>query len=289
MKIANAALVILLSAATAYATVHFTANESTSAAKEDALARVMRTGILRCAYYVFAPFTTRDPNTGTLSGLSIDMMEHISENSSLKIEWVEQIDFANWTPGLKSKRYDAICTPMWPEITSAREVLFTRPMFYAGINVYARGDDHRFDNNLDAINNPDVTIAVIEGNATAFIAHNVFPKAKTLESPENSAGGISTENVVTKKADIFFWDENGVHDFLKTNPGGIHNVAPGHPVKTMPFELVVDTGEERLRDFLDATLQSLDDTGYTNMLLNKWELNPGDFYRMAKPFVIDAK
>ncbi len=177
---------------------------------------------------------------------------------------------------------------MWPETTIAREALFTRPMLYSGILLYARGDDHRFDNNLSAVNSPGITIAAIEGTAQQFIAQQYFPKAKLLALPQNSAGGITAENVTTKKADILLWDENGVHDFLVTNPNALRSIAPNHPVKVMPFELMVNLGDSQLRDFLDVGLQSLEDTGFTNQLLDKWERVPGSFYRLAKPYVIPA-
>jgi ABC-type amino acid transport substrate-binding protein len=257
--------------------------------QESAFERVMRTGILRCAYYVFPPATFRDPNTRALSGLSVDMIERIALNASLKIEWTEEINFGSWQPGLKAKRFDAVCTPMWPDPAHAREALFTRPMFYAGINVYARSDDHRFDNNLAAINDPRVTVAVQESEPSVTMAQDNFPKAKTLAMPQNAPAGSSAQSVLSCKADVFFWDENGIHEFSKANPGVLRNVAPGHPVKVMPFELMTGLGEDALRDFLDIGLQGLEDAGITNRLLDKWEAAPGIFYRMAKPYVLPTQ
>ncbi|MDD5586291.1 MAG: transporter substrate-binding domain-containing protein [Alphaproteobacteria bacterium] len=257
-----------------------------AAAQESAFARVKRTGVLRCAYYVFPPATYRDPNTKALSGLSVDMMERIAKDGSLKIEWTEEINFGSWQPGLMAKRFDAVCTPMWPDAAHAREALFTRPMFYAGINVYARAGDHRFDNNLAAINDPGVTIAVGESEPTVTMAQDHFPKAKVLALPQNAAAGSAAQSVLARKADVFFWDENGIREFFKANPGTLHNVDPNHPVKVMPFELMVGLGEDDLRDFLDIGLQALEDAGITNQLLDKWEAAPGIFYHMAKPYVL---
>lgn len=86
----------------------------------------------------FPPVTYRDPNTKALSGLSVDMMEHIARDAGLKVEWTEETDFGNWIAGMTAGRFDAFCTPMWPDTAMARQVLFTRPMFYAGIFVYAQ-------------------------------------------------------------------------------------------------------------------------------------------------------
>ncbi|MDX2027345.1 MAG: transporter substrate-binding domain-containing protein [Alphaproteobacteria bacterium] len=277
-------------------TAAFTAIKAFSAAslprpnvqRETALDRVKRTGVLRCGYYVFPPVTMRESSGRTLSGLSIDMMEKIGTSAGLKIEWTEEVDFGTWPLGLKAGRFDAVCTPIWPDISLAREAAFTRPMFYAGINAYVRGDDHRFDNNLAAINNPNVTLSVIEGNATYYLAHANFRNARIQALPQNSPGGAPAENVITRKADIFFWDDNGAYDFLKSRPGSIRNVAPGRPIKVMPFELATDAGEGELRDFLDVALQNLEDSGATNLLLQKWERVPGSYYPLAKPYMVPA-
>jgi len=256
---------------------------------ESAFEHVLRTGILRCGYYVFPPVTQRDPNTRALSGFSVDMMDQMVKNAGLKVEWTEETDFGNWLAGLKAGRFDAFCTPMWPDVSMAREVSFTRSMFYAGLSAYARGDDHRFDNNIAAINDPNVTIVAGEGTAMVYLAQTNFPKAKLQLLPQNAPGGSMAENVVTKKADILFWDKNGVHDFLKSNPGSLRSVDPAHPIRVMPFELTVNADETKLRDLLDVGLQSLEDTDYTNMLLKKWEREPGDFYRIQKPYMLQEK
>jgi ABC-type amino acid transport substrate-binding protein len=293
MKVNQLALAVVIGAVIATAAVYMMGGAQRGAntaqtAKETALERVLRTGVLRCGYYVFPPETLRDPNTRALSGLAVDIMERIAKNASIKIEWTEEVDFGNWMAGLKAGRFDAMCTPMWPEPALAREVLFTRPMNYSGIYAYARYDDHRFDGNLAAVNDPSITVAAIEGTPQLTLAQDHFPKARLLPLPQNAPGASTVENVVTKKADVFLWDDNGVHDFLASNPNSVHNIDPGHPLKVMPFELVTNMGESALRDFLDVGLQSLEDTGVTNTLLDKWERMPGNFYRMAKPYVLPA-
>ena len=159
MRFPQLILVIVLSVLAASATTSYINRATppdgtsvTSATKaESAFDRVKRTGILRCGYYVFPPVTLRDPNTRALSGMGVDTIEQLLHGTGIKVEWAEEVDFGNWQAGLEARRFDAVCTPMWPEASLAREALFTRPILYSGINVYARGDDHRFDNNLAVV------------------------------------------------------------------------------------------------------------------------------------------
>ncbi len=295
MKLPAILLTVLLSVASAYATVLYVekhggiASMTAPSVKETAFERVMRTGVLRCGYYVFPPVTQRDLNTNELSGFAVDLTNRLAANAGLKVEWTEEVDFGNWTAELQAGRFDAMCTPAWPTASMSRVVRFTRPFIYSSINVYARGDDHRFDNNLKAVNDPSVTIAVIEGTALVELIESHFPKAKLLLLPQNSPGGSQAENLATKKADLILWDENGVFDYLKTHPGGVHNIAPGHPVRIMPFELAVQVSEDRLRDFLDTALQDLEDTGYLEQVIRKWERAPGSFFYLAPPYALPDK
>ncbi|MDD3182556.1 MAG: transporter substrate-binding domain-containing protein [Alphaproteobacteria bacterium] len=293
MTFKQTALVVVLAAVTAFGVSQYAGRGSTSPVsgvkKETAFERVMRTGTLRCGYYVFAPTTLRDPNTGALSGLSVDMMDEIGKNSGLKIEWTEETDFGNWHTGLAAGRFDAMCTPMWPDSHLARIVLFTRPMLFASINAYARFDDHRFDGNLAAINNPSVTIISYENNPAERIAKHFFPKAKIMTLPANSPGGLGAENVKLNKADIVLWDANGVFEFSKNNPQTIRNVDPSHPLKVMPFELLTRIDDPQLRDFLDVSLQELENSGVTNQLIDKWEQTPGSFFRVSQPYINEMK
>ena len=45
--------------------------------KESAYERVIRTGIIRCGYFVWPPFLAIDPNTNKKSGIFFDIVEEI--------------------------------------------------------------------------------------------------------------------------------------------------------------------------------------------------------------------
>ena len=46
-----------------------------AADKESAYERVLRTGVLRCGYIAYPPHLIVDPATGTISGISHDIIE----------------------------------------------------------------------------------------------------------------------------------------------------------------------------------------------------------------------
>ncbi len=46
--------------------------------KESAYERVMRTGTIRCGYFLFPPLAVKNPNTNMLSGITADIFNKIS-------------------------------------------------------------------------------------------------------------------------------------------------------------------------------------------------------------------
>ncbi len=79
---------------------------------ESAYDRVIRTNTLRCAYGIYPPFMNKDPNTGKLSGISVDVMAEFEKASGIKVEWGPEIDWGNIAATLQTGKADAFCTTM---------------------------------------------------------------------------------------------------------------------------------------------------------------------------------
>lgn len=252
--------------------------------KESAYERVMRTGILRCGYYVFPPVTYRDQDNN-LSGFSFDMIEEIVRRAGLKVEWAEEITFGNWVPAIQAKRFDAVCTPMWPEIASSRVAAFTEPFFYAGLSPLVRADDARFkDGDLERFNAPDVTFVTLEGDAIDELTRRNFPKAKLLAMPATTDGPTVVQEVVTGKADAILLDKNAEYMYNKNNTVKLKLVAQDKPLKVQPFTLVVGRDEVQLQDFFNNATHALLNDGTIDYLLDKWEPYPDTFMRVNAPY-----
>ncbi len=256
------------------------------AAKETAFDRITRTGVIRCGYYVFPPMTYRDPNTGKLTGLSIDMMEEIARRASLKIEWTAEVTWANWIPELQADRFDVACTPMWPVLPMAKAVTFSKAFMYAGLSPVVRQDDARFSDQttLDRLNQPDVTVLVQEGNATDVFVRKAFPQAQFYTLPASADGSEYYQSLVAKKVDVVVTDLNGLALYEKTNGAHFRMLDTTHPVKLQSFTLASKRGEADLTSFLNLAIDDLYADGEMDRLLRKWEAEPGKtFLRLAPP------
>lgn len=256
-----------------------------AAEKESAFERILRTGVIRCGYYVFPPVTYRDPNTGELRGFSVDYMNRIAERAALKVEWVAEVTWANWIPEIQAGRFDVACTPMWPELTMLKAVTFTTPIFFAGLYPLVRNDDERFLNaGIDRLNQPDVTIITQEGNATDAVARAIFPNAKYHVLPATASGGEYYQALTAKKGDATLTDPNGLWLYEEQNGKHFKFIDENNPVKLQSSPMAVARKETELLTFLNQAIHEMDYSGETDRLLRKWETEPGKMYlRVASP------
>ncbi len=249
---------------------------------ENAFDRIIKTNTIRCGYYVFPPVTYRDPNTKELSGFTVDLMEEIGKRAGLKIEWTEETGFTGWIQSLRTKRFDVVCTPIWPDVAQARGSAFSIPMFYAGLYPMVRTDDERFkDDNIERLNSDDVTFSLLESGALTSLIKATFPKAKIKIIPPGNDKSSFVMDVLTKKADAFLTDYNGNVEFRKYNEDQLRFMKT-EPIQFQPFTLAVERNEMILKDFLDNAILDLLYDGTIDKLLKKWEPEPGVTFLRAK-------
>ncbi|MDP9196435.1 MAG: transporter substrate-binding domain-containing protein [Pseudomonadota bacterium] len=254
--------------------------------KEPVFDRIIRTGMLRCGYYVFPPFIYRDPNTDRLSGFTVDMMEEVGKRAGLKTEWMEEHSWSGWTEALKAGRFDVTCAPMWPDIPASRAVAWSTPMFYSAIFPVVRTDDTRFQgDSLEQFNKKGVTLSAPEGDALVSLTQAWFPEATLHLLPQGTDTGSFGLQLATRKADALLWDDNGVYQFNKSSETKIRPVARSTPVKIQAFSLAVDRNEMVLKAFLDDIIRDLLNDGTMDRLMRKWEPEPGKTWlRVASPY-----
>lgn len=251
-----------------------------AAEKESAFDRIMRTGTIRCGYYVFPPVMNRDPATGELSGFSVDMMNRIAQRGGLKIEWTEEVTFGNWPAALQANRFDVACTPMWPDIPLARGVAFTDPMFFAGLYPMVRADDTRFANaGVTDFNKPDIIFLTQDGDVASMLVTDAFPLAKNKSVTAATDGPTMMQDLVTKKADVMLTDRNMEIAHNKNNPIKMRLITKDGPVKLQAFTLAAGRQEIILQDWLNTAIRDLLNDGTMDRLLAKWEPEPHTFLR----------
>lgn len=239
-------------------------------AAETTYDRVMASKTIRCGYFTWPPYITKDANTGKLSGINYDIMEAIGKNLGLKIEWVAEIGVGDVVAGLETNKADVMCATVWPNAARTQNLTLTKPTFYSIAYAFVRADDKRFDGDLGKANKKDIKVSGIDGDITADLAIEKLPNATPAFLPQTASGSEILLQLMTKKADIALVDEGMVNDFMKSNPGTLRKVANVAPTRIFGEHLPVRRGEYHLRDMLDVSIQQLINDGLMDELVNKY-------------------
>lgn len=251
--------------------------------QETAYDRVIRTGTLRCGYVLFQPAVYVDPHTGKKIGFMVDLVEELGKRLGVKVVWAEEATFGNMFEGLKAGRYDAVCSATWISAGRSRVAEFTTPFLFSYIVPIVRADDKRFDESLRSVNAPSTTLAVIDGDITAEIAENDFPKAKTVSTPQMADAQQALIDVISKKADMTFEEWTKVQLFSQKNPGKLKVVHPEKPLRVFPWAIAVGKGEHSLESLLSGGLTELLYSGSVEQIVKKNQPIPHSYYFFKPP------
>lgn len=226
---------------------------------------VLKTGTIRCGYFVWSPLLAKDLNTGALSGVAYDIMEEIGKRLSLKIDWAEETGMDTALEGV-GHRYDMFCAPLFAASARGRVVSFSTPYAYTKIYLVIRANDTRFDQDINIINNPAYKISLLEGEATAIYARQKFPLAMPHAISQTQGFSFVLKDVELGKADATITDSKTIADYNKTNGHALRTVGTPVTSNAIIFPLPNDF---RFKMMFDAALNELILDGSIEQILKK--------------------
>lgn len=248
--------------------------------KESVYERVMRTGKIRCGYWHWPPLLSIDSKTKEVSGIFADYMDEVGRLLDLEIEWSEEAGWGTYPADLEAGRFDAMCGGVWPTSTILKKVDFTTPIYYIPIGVYTKKGDTRFDYNLKAANNPNVTISAVDGLVTMRVANADFGDANLLSYPQLTPTSDMLLAVANGKADLTFTDKITVNEFMRNNPDLLQEVKLKKPIRIFGNTSAILKGEQDLKNMLDYANEELINSGIIDRILEKHEDKPGTLIRV---------
>jgi len=255
---------------------------SPAAHAESVYERVIKSSTLKCGYISYPPAMIIDPNTGEKSGIFYDFMNEVGKRLSLKVEWVQESGWGTFINDLKSDRFDMMCSTIWTNSARAREADHTTPLYYSAISAWTKSGNDSFDETLDILNNPEYSIATIDGETAATIALTNFPKAKIFSLPEMTSVADMALSVSTGKADITFLENYVAQGFLKNNPGSLKLV--GDALRVYGNALYIKKGEHDLRLMINDVIEELLNSTLLPELFDKYEVPENSYFMPAKAY-----
>jgi cyclohexadienyl dehydratase len=145
--------------ATAIAALPLTAHGQTP----DRLDKILASGVLRVGTTMDTPvFSMRDPATGKLHGLDMDLLETLSSSLGVKLEYVK-MTFGSMLADLAADKFDIAMSGMGRTLERARVATFSKPyMRYGKLLLIRSADQERFKTLAD-LDRPGLKIAYNRG------------------------------------------------------------------------------------------------------------------------------
>lgn len=256
---------------------------TTQEKRESLYEKVLRTGKIQCSYAPYPPYCIKDPNTGSMSGIFVEVLEKIGEKLELDIEWAEEVGWGMIFEGLGSGRHDMFGAGLWQNSTRAKIGYFSKPLFYNGIRIWVRADETRIKT-LEDINSPDIRLTAQDGAMDDIIARTDFPKAQIVSIPQLNPWSDNLLNTISGKADVSFSELGPISDFLEKNPGTLKEVQVGRPLRVFANSYVFRIGEDEFKAMIDAAIDELALDGTIERILRKYEKAPRELFRVTPPY-----
>lgn len=258
--------------------------------QESAYDRVMRTGVLRCGYAAWEPGVTKDPNSGQMKGLFVELVEEMARMSKIKVDWAAEVDWGQIPEALRSGKVDAFCNGMAADGGRAKNLAYTVPMSYWSFEVVARADDDRFPSNrpltVADLNKPEFSTAYTEGDVLETIKQTELPLVKGVPLPLLGTPADNLMYVLTKKTDFVVFPKVILQNYEKANGvGALKFFRMEEPLRVYGNVIAVDIHDRELKSFLDASLLELTQSSSYGRIMAPYEKDyPGAFMRPKRGF-----
>ena len=153
----------------------------------DRLQTILDRGVLRVGTTMDTPvFSMRDPATGKLHGLDMDVLETLNSSLGVKLEYVK-MTFGSMLADLAADKFDIAMSGMGRTLDRARVATFSKPyMRYGKLLLIRSADQGRFKTLAD-LDRPGLKIAYNRGGLNDRFAHNMFTRPPRSASRATSS------------------------------------------------------------------------------------------------------
>lgn len=287
MKTSQILITIVIAVIAAFAVVRLAPTPNSNSVekavlKDSVFERVMRTGVLRCAYTPYSVGLMKDPNTGKMSGIYYDIINTLANNLDLKVEWVEEVGWAEQIQGMQTNRYDLICSPTCLNSIRTKAADFSIPIYYSPVHIWAKADNMSIAYDLKNLNSQNIKIATLDGEQTTAVAKQFFPQAQQVSLPQSSPFSDLMIQVSMGKADVVFLEPVVVQEFIKQNPNSLRRVSPlDNPLMVVNNVILLPQGEYKFKQLIDNGLRDMLGSKMIDKILDKYEPAPDSYIRAS--------
>lgn len=201
-----------------------------------------------CVVPDYAGISFRDPRTGALVGLDIDLSRQLAARLGVKARYVES-DFITFPTQLAARQCDIAMMGIWVTSSRAARVAFSRPYLSSGAYAVVSRANTRIRSWQD-VDRADTLLAVLDSPDLLARARNIVPNANVLKvpMPGKFGSGSTVSEVMSGRADAYLVDDSMAQQ-IKRNDGWARIIAPPRFVPLTDIAWAVPKGDA---DWLDT-------------------------------------
>jgi ABC-type amino acid transport substrate-binding protein len=210
------------------------------------LDRVEKSGVIRCGYWIYEPFISKDPNTGKISGLTVDYLEQTAARKGKKIDWVAEVPFDQIKPAIDYGRIDSFCVPCSPNEDFKKAFDFAGSFGKMPYYLYVPQNSTLTHEQMQTAH-----FAFVDGYLAGPKTIEFFPKAKHMSLPQMTSPADLYNQLRYGKADVVLNEHVSAMDYMKANPNIIRRYNDT-PIFTVSMSFPVKKGDQRWFDYVQA-------------------------------------
>ena len=242
----------------------------------DRFEQIKQTNNLRCGYIDYPPYVHKDPVSGKITGISVDLMDAISRVTDLKIEWAYETTWGTALTDLNAGRFDAVCSQFWLSAHRAREALPTKSLGYEPLSRWegrgARGS-----------NKAVREVAAIDGTIESGIFHRDYAAEDILELPNTTSYAELLLSVAQGKAKATLVSDYLAEQFNEKNPDQPLIKNTNVPTLYIPSVFFVSPTTPRLVAVLNAAIDEITYNGAAQKVWATYNPQGTVVYRLRQP------
>lgn len=234
----------------------------------DTYSRIMQSGILRAAFVEYPPVIHREGSE--FSGIFFEIIKGFAQKLDLKIEWVEETGYGVVIEGLREGRFDIFCSATWPTPERHKKAALSRPIYYSDVGVWVRADSPLAAEDWIALNDPQYSIAVTEGDITHEICLTDFVFAKWVRTPQ--LGGVKAllDFVADGRAHATMVERMTYQAYAANLSHPLVNIAQDMPIRRYPNCFLVGNNQDDFLEILDCYLVEMAETGEIERIIEQY-------------------
>lgn len=234
------------------------------------LENIQKTRVIRVGYVKFAPCAYVNPKTGELEGIFIDATKEIADELKVKVEFKETT-LANFSAALSAGEFDYSIGPTFITPNRALSVAFTQPILALGNSGLVKSENTQKFQNISSLAQPNLRIAVLQGQAMEQFIKVNFPKAKLIVISGSDLTAPLTA-VEAGQADIGLTNSVTVQNYASSRPNTSIVFNEKNSLARLALAWVVPSDDLRLQSFLNSSIDWLVQSGKLEQIEAKYKV-----------------